>query len=706
MIQPSNEQMEVINAIKDGYNVQVDAVAGSGKTTTILSLAHINSDKKIIQVTYNSDLKTEVRDKKKKYSECMKLDNLEIHTYHSIGVTYYIDDAKTDIGLNIILEQNLPPTKPLPIIDVMVIDEIQDMNELYYRFILKVLKDIGGNIQILTLGDKYQGLYDFKGADTRYLTLSSYLWKISDYPFKILKLTTSYRITHQIASFINKGMLNENRLKAVKNGPPVYYIRHPEPYQVYKIIGRRLIDMIESGYAKPEDIFILSPSVKGDKIPCVKLIENMLVSNNIPCYVPMTETSSINREIIKKKVIFSSFHQSKGRERKIVVVLGFDESYFKFFNKTDDTDDCPSTMYVATTRATDTLIIVECSNIIPFLKYTHQEMVQLPPSNFEFIGDPLNFISEKQILKSSNTPTENYYKTSPTQLIKFLDENVLIKIVKLMKEIFITDELSYPLQNVKLNKVVNNQIYFDNELSEEVYDINGLVIPAIFEERNSNENSSIKDFVRAQLLKTRSNYVYKKLLKNIDFKKTSIEDYLKIVNVYISMKENLYFKIAQINNYDWLTENDVDELMINMSRHIHEKDHVNMIYEYPIIEYSDIENHKKIDEFVKNMEINKIRFTGIVDAINEDIVWEFKCVDALEPEHLLQLVIYSWIWKMSCEDEYGERIFKIMNIRTSEVQIIQYNSEIIDQIMTDIFKAKFEKRKILTDDEFIQYHNV
>jgi hypothetical protein len=94
-----------------------------------------------------------------------------------------------------------------------------------------------------------------------------------------------------------------------------------------------------------------------------------------------------------------------------------------------------------------------------------------------------------------------------------------------------------------------------------------------------------------------------------------------------------------------------------------------------------------------------------VDAINEDIIWEFKCVDTLEPEHLLQLVIYSWIWKMSCEDEYGERIFKIMNIRTSEVQIIQYNSEIIDQIMTDIFKAKFEKRKILTDDEFIIYHS-
>ena len=57
---PSDEQMTVIQAIKDGFNVQVDAVAGSGKTTTVLSLADQISDKIIIQLTYNSELKEEV----------------------------------------------------------------------------------------------------------------------------------------------------------------------------------------------------------------------------------------------------------------------------------------------------------------------------------------------------------------------------------------------------------------------------------------------------------------------------------------------------------------------------------------------------------------------------------------------------------------------------------------------------------------------
>ena len=38
-ISPSVEQLEIVKAIKNGHNVMCDAVAGSGKTTTILLLA-------------------------------------------------------------------------------------------------------------------------------------------------------------------------------------------------------------------------------------------------------------------------------------------------------------------------------------------------------------------------------------------------------------------------------------------------------------------------------------------------------------------------------------------------------------------------------------------------------------------------------------------------------------------------------------------
>lgn len=720
MLSPSDEQMNIINAIKEGYNVQVDAVAGSGKTTTVLSLAHYICERNILQVTYNSELKLEVRQKQIKYAKeyDMQLDNLSIYTYHALGFKYYTELAKTDIGLNKILEENMAPKKKLPKIDIIVIDEIQDMNELYFRFIIKFLRDVcsdsdtnNGFVQILTLGDKYQGLYDFKGADTRYLTLSSEIWKLflSPYPFKKLQLSTSYRITRQIAAFVNNVMLDENRLIAMKNGPHVQYIRHPDPFQGFKIIGFRLIEMIRSGYAKPQDIFVLAPSVKSENSP-VKLIENMLVNNNIPCYVPMSETSSISSEIIKNKVIFSSFHQSKGRERKVVVVYGFDDTYFAYFNKDAPNDICPSTLYVAGTRSTELLMLVESSKPLPFLKYSHNDLI-FDDTFVDFIGDPLNFIATTNEDIRPKSP-ENVRRTSPTDLIKFLDENVLINIFKLIEDdandvhLFTTDYMSYPFQEVKVAGVISTY-YNEMEFYEEVFDINGLAIPALFEERNSTDNSnSIKRQVKKMMENPSSQKIYQSVLKNVDMdgtnSSTSIENHLRIVNVYISMREKLNFKVAQIKNYTWLSEADVNKLLMNMYRHI--KNPKELKYEIEIIKKKDDIQHANIDHFIKmhmGERFGKIRLTAIVDALTDSIIWEFKCTDELELEHLLQVIIYAWIWKMSCEEEYGPRIFKIMNIKTAEVQTLKYNDEIIDKIMLLIFQAKYSKLIVKSDAEFI-----
>ena len=62
MNEPSEEQQIIINNIKNGYNVVVEAVAGSGKSTTILSLAQQCQDKEILQLTYNSSLRLDVRE--------------------------------------------------------------------------------------------------------------------------------------------------------------------------------------------------------------------------------------------------------------------------------------------------------------------------------------------------------------------------------------------------------------------------------------------------------------------------------------------------------------------------------------------------------------------------------------------------------------------------------------------------------------------
>ena len=118
MLLPSKEQADVIEGVKKGSNIYVDAVAGSGKTTTVLSLAQLLSDKRIIQFTYNTELRREVKEKVSKQN----IVNIEIFTYHSFAYLYYSDEASTDIGIFKIIDNNLSPIKGLPKVDIIVLD--------------------------------------------------------------------------------------------------------------------------------------------------------------------------------------------------------------------------------------------------------------------------------------------------------------------------------------------------------------------------------------------------------------------------------------------------------------------------------------------------------------------------------------------------------------------------------------------------------
>ena len=80
--EPSAEQQAVIGAMHRGNNAIVDSVAGSGKTTTSLLLASQLPDKRIVLITYNRRLKEETRER----VDAQDITNLEVHSYHSMGV--------------------------------------------------------------------------------------------------------------------------------------------------------------------------------------------------------------------------------------------------------------------------------------------------------------------------------------------------------------------------------------------------------------------------------------------------------------------------------------------------------------------------------------------------------------------------------------------------------------------------------------------
>lgn len=75
----TKEQINIINAKEDSF--KINAVAGSGKTTTLLEYAQKNAHLKILYLAYNKSLQVSLQKKLKEY----KLAHMDISTIHSLA---------------------------------------------------------------------------------------------------------------------------------------------------------------------------------------------------------------------------------------------------------------------------------------------------------------------------------------------------------------------------------------------------------------------------------------------------------------------------------------------------------------------------------------------------------------------------------------------------------------------------------------------
>ena len=168
----SLEQRNIFDNVKKGYNVEVDASAGTGKSTLILNISRETPDKNILQLTYNSSLRKDVKES----AELNEINNLAVHTYHSLAKRFYLSTGYTDAEIRRLLLKNIPQKDVIPQYDIIVLDECQDMTLLYFQFMVKFINDMNSSVQLVILGDYMQSLYDFKGADSRFLTLAENIW--------------------------------------------------------------------------------------------------------------------------------------------------------------------------------------------------------------------------------------------------------------------------------------------------------------------------------------------------------------------------------------------------------------------------------------------------------------------------------------------------------------------------------------------------
>lgn len=669
MKEPTQEQLQIINNGEN--NLIIDASPGSGKTTTILHIAKKNSDLNLLQITYNTMLKNELRTKIKTFG----IKNLEIHSYHSLVYNYYDNEGFDDEHIKKVLIKNNELKKEYPIkLDILLIDETQDMTMDYFKIIQKFLRDIKQTPRILLFGDYLQCIYQYKNATHQFLTLAQSIWKMN---FIKLNLTTSFRLTNQISFFINNCMCNSQRIKTVRDNDKVdLYITNS--FTTHTKIGNKILDLINKGY-KEEDFFILVPSVKVNNAPFKKL-ENFLVKNKIKCITPVSDTTKLDDTLINEKVVFTTFHQSKGRERKIVIIYNFDMSYFMFYDKNANVKICPNVLYVACSRAIDKLILIQDQNIepLPFINL-----------NVKNIEQNVNIIktTKKKIIPQKLKIENKFLKKSVTDLVKFLSQDTTNELIILLKDLFeiIKDK------NIETN--IQNKIQTTKNNYEDISDLNGIVIPAIFEKNNSQSNLSSIEFFVMQHCETHPEI--KKYISKFNVPCTSIEDYLKIGNIYLAIQNKLHSKIAQIKKYDWISDKNMEDCLKNMEFLTNK----NLLYEYKITNNDTLEE----EFFIFNHEIfGEVKISSRIDAFDNENIYEFKCVNVLTTEHKLQLIFYYWLWHNSIlKNSMGLKNAILLNIQTGQILKLKNDMHKINLIIDLIITDKFKNNLNHTDEEFI-----
>ena len=731
-MEPSEEQQIIINHIKNGKNVVVDACAGSGKSTTILSCAAAIPEKRFLQITYNASLCKENRERVRE----MGLKNVTVQTYHSLAVAKYLPTAHTDTVLREILQKKIKPSSQILLQDILVLDESQDMTYLYFQFIVKFTEDMGTPFQLLVLGDYMQGLYEFKGSDIRFLTKAEELWTecshLKTKVFEQCSLKMSYRITNQMADYVNNVMLGEQRLLACKEGEPVVYIRNTS-YNIYKIVVYYIRELLKKG-VKPSEIFVLGGSVKGPNSQ-IRRIENALSEAGVPCHIPMFEEGKIDEKVIDGKVVFSTFHCVKGRQRPYVFVVGFDQSYMKFYGRTLDFKKCPNTLYVGTTRATKRLFLLETDQYpedrpLEFLKMTHLQMKE--KGYIDFLGMPRTIFYEKvENLDETRMVT---HETTPTELIKFVQESVLEEVQPMLDEIFIKVS-EEEIENLDIPTMKKTQ----NGFYEDVSDLNGIAISAMYydylyslwepegegEEEEGEEGEGeegegegeetgdlccntnilygiIKTSI--ELMKSNEHSFLKTEFENLNTECNSAEDYLYMANLYTACQEKVYFKLKQIgrDEYTWLNTEVLGKCKHRLTSVLQTECEIERpIIEETVIQKKADEEHYEIDVFLSQYFPNKrFRFTARIDLMTYKTVWEIKCTTSITQDHLLQVVIYAWIMRTKFSN--FDKEFKIFNIKTGEILQLVADKSTLDNIMILLLRGKYEETEKQPDSNFIE----
>lgn len=648
---PSDEQNEIILNFKAGYNLKIEAVAGSGKTTTLLYLARITSEifkTKSLILTYSKSLQLEIE---KMINECGLTGLCQIYTYHGYASKMY----KTGISNDKILRQYLN-TQPLynPKIPILLLDEVQDMNEDSHKLVNKITYQE----QMLTIvGDKLQCINEYIGASSKYLTNHEQYFNTGRL-WKELTLRTSYRMTPSIANFVNKNIINKELIIGgnIKDNDvkPIYY------YGGFDFAKSEIFTNMIRTFG-PDEIVIMKPSVPsvaeirtfdkkiGKLCPLGELIKRHMGSVK---FCVRDKEESLSKEEMYGKILVSSFNSMKGKQKNCVILYSQDESYFRYYDRDWPANEksLPNILYVASTRAKKCLILIQDHKEEPF-RTTNKNIIE---STCHVLNDNGKKQKNKEDIKKD--------KFDITEVIQHRKTSDILELLNYTKIVQVNQE-----ENIlKYDHLIGFGMYYENMRS-----YYGLLIPILAEYKmkgnityNANMTMPVPDENNAMIEPPHIVIRYNQLLLNVN---KTYNEWMELIVIHQCMSTGYFFYYNQITNYDW-----VDSLFI-------EKSVDRLLDLIPTNGNFEVGTSIKKTNEDKN-KYSKHNLNGVMDYLTRDTIFEFKSSSFLTDEHKIQCAAYVAVYQL----EKGiSLVGKLFNSRTLELlEITVENPELfIDTLM-------------------------
>jgi len=305
----------------------------------------------------------------------------------------------------------LPGNGDFRILEYVFVDEFQDFSHAFDA-LLRAILFVNPSIQLFCVGDDWQAINGFAGADLEYFES----FKSSFPESKILNLSTNYRSDKYVVEFGNQIMKGHGvpaqASHARQTKISIAYLdkMQPTPHEqeVHNgdLVTPALLRLLQEELEGNRDVVILSRT------------------NTIPYYVSQTSTDVSRRKLdgylshirsffdenLARRITISTSHRYKGREKKTVILLDAIERRYPFihpdwvFSRILGSDlgsilsEERRLLYVASTRAIAKLIVLtEQRELTQFVSLQNcKEMVQ--EVKWEYLVGPTSITKQVLVL--------------------------------------------------------------------------------------------------------------------------------------------------------------------------------------------------------------------------------------------------------------------------------------------------------------------